>query len=467
MAEGRLPAVAGVLSSLSQALDMTEGHPRGHAVRTAMIGLRLGEIVSAPESEGPTLLHALLLKDAGCSANASRVYELFGGGDHEVKRAVWERDWRKTAQRILYAVGWAGRGTGWTMRLKKLVRLGRLGSEASRELFQLRCDRGAEIARLMKLGEPVASAIHAMDEHWDGGGYPNGLLGDAIPLAAQIIAIAQVMEIFWGLGGPPAALKVVSERSGTWFDPQLARAVESLGRDSAFWEKLKASGTGGTSPLLGEIDRTRSGLATDDDLDRIAEAFALIIDGKSPYTADHSRRMAGYATAIADRLGLGPDEIRATRRAALVHDLGKLAVPNAVLEKPGQLDEVEWEVIRRHPALTLDVLRTTPGFAAYAVEAAAHHERLDGSGYHLGLDGSRLSTMARVLAVADTIDAMAAPRPYRGPLSPDMVLYVLRRDAGTKYCTDCVDVCSSDLIGGTPDERVEERRRADLVGATA
>ena len=220
-------SVLSVLSGLSYALDLTEGHPRGHAVRTALIGLEIGERIGLPEEGRLDLLYALLLKDAGCSANASRVYELFGGPEHEVKRAVWVRDWRKLTQQASYAFRFVGRGGGFTSRLKKLVHLARLGPEASRELFQLRCARGAEIANLMEMGTDVAAAIRSMDEHWDGGGHPEGLARDSIPLYAQIIGLAQVMEIYWGLGGPAEAVRVARQRSGTWFNPRLTRVSPS------------------------------------------------------------------------------------------------------------------------------------------------------------------------------------------------------------------------------------------------
>jgi HD-GYP domain-containing protein (c-di-GMP phosphodiesterase class II) len=451
--EGR-PSITGVLSGLSHALDITEGHPRGHSVRAAVIGLELGGLIGTPVNQRLDLLYALLLKDAGCSANASRLYELFGGVDQDVKRAAWTRDWRRATQNALYAIRWAGRGASWDVRLRKLLQLGRLGSDVGRELFQLRCDRGAEVARLLGLGDEVADAIHTMDEHWDGGGYPNGLAGDQIPMGGQIIGVAQVMEIFWGLGGGDAAVRVVEERAGSWFDPTLARAAISLGRDAALWARVGAVESGAVDELLpyssGEDHRV---MAEDDDLDRVADAFALIVDGKSPFTADHSRRVADYAVGIAHELGFDLRELRAIRRVALVHDLGKLAVPNSVLEKPTALDDREWAVIRTHPSVTFDILRGTPGFAAEAASAAAHHERLDGSGYHLGLGADQLTGTARVLAVADTLDAMVAARPYRGPLSPEMALYILRRDAGSKYCEQCVDACSLELIEAVADPR--------------
>ncbi len=431
-------------------------------VRTALIGLEIGTRLGLPDEARLDLLYALLLKDAGCSANASRVYELFGGAEHEVKRAVWVRDWRKFTEQARYALSYVGRGFGFTTRLKKLAHLARLGPSASRELFQLRCARGAEIANLMDMGSDVAEAIRSMDEHWDGGGHPEGLAGDRIPLYAQIIGLAQVMEIYWGLGGPKEAVAVASSRGGSWFNPRLTRILSTRGRDKGLWERVARAGEA-DAPLLPDGLSFSEGPVSRVAMERIALAYALIIDGKSRFTADHSRRVGQYAVALADRLALPEEDALRLERAALVHDLGKLAVPNSILEKPGALDDGEWENMRRHPGITFDILQRTPGFRELALDAASHHERLDGKGYHQGLDGSSLSSSARILAVSDVMDALAADRPYRGGMDPEAVMGILEEGAGVHLCPMCVDACSPDLIAN----RGDAAALLSATGATA
>jgi hypothetical protein len=163
-----------LLAGLSHALDLTEGHPRGHAERTCTLGLALAARLQTP-GLASDLVHAFFLKDAGCSSNAARVYELFGGPEHGVKRAVWERDWRSPIAQVVDAAGWVERGGSPGARLKRLCRLAVAGSHASREIFQIRCARGAEIASHLGFPPEVTSAIHDMDEHRDGGGHPRGL----------------------------------------------------------------------------------------------------------------------------------------------------------------------------------------------------------------------------------------------------------------------------------------------------
>jgi len=437
-------SLTGILAGMSHALDLTEGHPRGHAERACRIALSLARAIGLDDTDRRHLVHATLLKDAGCSSNALRVYQTFGGPEHGVKRAVWERDWRKFGERLRYALSWTERGGSPVERFRKLARIAAAGQNDAREIFQIRCARGAEIARRIGFDAVIADAIHDMDEHWDGGGHPRGLAGHDIPVLARVMGLAQVMEIFWGMGGPAAAIEVARDRKGTWFWPELVSAAETLHVDTSLWEDLFAPdlATRILRQMPDPVDVAFDGAR----LEQVAQAFALIIDGKSPYTFDHSRRVAGYAVAIGQRLGMDDDALRRLRHAGLVHDLGKLTVPNSILEHPGKLDDAQWKVVRQHPSYTFDVLARVPILEELALDAASHHERVDGRGYHRGLTGEQLSLTSRILAVADVMDALAADRPYRAGMAPEKVLGILTADAGTHFCTSCVDACSVDLV---------------------
>ena len=252
------------------------------------------------------------------------------------------------------------------------------------------------------------------------------------------------MEIFWGIGGPAQALAVARERRGRWFDPDLIDVLQDLENDSRFWARLGEARL--DHDVLAHVPAEMEIAADESRLDRIADAFALIIDAKSPFTFDHSRRVAAYALAINERLGDdGVDAVR-LRRAALLHDLGKLTVPNSVLDKPGKLDASEWALIKQHPAYTLSVLERVPAFRQFAVDSANHHEWIDGKGYCLGLTGADLSTTARILAVADVVDALSADRPYRAGMPPERVRAILDSESGTHFDRTCVDVCDGSVI---------------------
>jgi HD-GYP domain-containing protein (c-di-GMP phosphodiesterase class II) len=168
--------------------------------------------------------------------------------------------------------------------------------------------------------------------------------------------------------------------------------------------------------------------ADDARLDRIAEAFTRVIDAKSPFTARHSERVAEIAVGIGRRLGFHPDTLRDLRRAGLLHDVGKLAVNNLILDKPGRLTDEEFAVVRRHPVHSREILELAPCFAPIAALAANHHERLDGRGYPRALGAPDLDLPMRVLAVADVFEALTAKRPYRDALAVDVALEIMARD---------------------------------------
>jgi HD-GYP domain-containing protein (c-di-GMP phosphodiesterase class II) len=426
---------------MSYALDLTEGQPLGHAARSCLIGMRLAEQLQLPADDRSDLFYALLMKDAGCSSNAARVSQLFGGNDQDAKRGLWERDWRRWREKIAYALEYTEPEGSPLQRLRRFATLAAAGPSSQRELFEIRCDRGANIARALGVSEPTALAIRSMDEHWDGGGYPEGLRRDQIPVHARIVGLAQVAEIFWGLHGPDAALAVVHERRGRWFDPELARAFCALGRGDRLWSSL------GTHPLSDAIVRAepveRVIPADESRLDRIAHAFALVVDAKSEFTYQHSDRVAAVADGIAAQMGLGTGERVRLRRAALLHDVGKLSVPNRILDKPGKLDADEWETVRRHPHFTYEILARVPVFSEFAYDASCHHERIDGRGYHRGVPGEGLSQTARILAAADVFDALSAARPYRDAMPLDQVMGIMQKDRGTHFCPVTVDALMS------------------------
>jgi HD-GYP domain-containing protein (c-di-GMP phosphodiesterase class II) len=412
-----------------------------------VIGLRLARMIGMTDQEQHDLFYALLLKDAGCSSNAARVHQLFGGDDLVVKRAVWLTDWRRIREKAGYGLRYIGRGEGWISRVSRLIRLGVAGRAAERQVFQVRCDRGAAIALDLGLSPATAAAIRAMDEHWDGGGQPRGMRGDASPMAARVIGLAQVLEIFSHEFGVERAIDVARERSGRWFEPALVDAAIALERDRAFWEELR---TVDPAILVARSEPARASLLADEArLDGLAQAFASVIDAKSPYTCDHSRRVADYATAIGARLGFeGEPQVR-LRRAALLHDIGKLGVPNLILDKPDRLTPVEWNIIRQHPKHTLTILEAVPVFRDFAFDASCHHEKLNGTGYHAGLMAGDLSPTARILAVADVADALLADRPYRPSMDVRQVARILQAECDSgALCPDSVAAAVDVLASG-------------------
>ncbi len=415
-----------VLAGLSHALDLTEGHPPGHAERSCLLGMRLAERVGLSDSDRSALYYALLLKDAGCSVNAAPIAELYANDDGLVKASRRLQNHRSKRVSAVHTLRHAAPGAGIKTKLGRVRALVASGAAGAAHLTELRCERGAQIALGIGLSEDSARAIRALDEHWDGGGYPYGLAGDAIPMLGRIMCLAQTLEIFWISGGRAAACEMASARSGTWFDPELVRVVLEHAGDDCFWAGLARPDVRALEPRSAAI------VADDARLDAVADAFGQIVDAKTPYTARHSRGVAQLAALLTLELGLGETEAGRLYRAGQLHDLGKLGISNLILDKPGKLDADEWLAIRGHPEAGTAVLARIPVLADMARLALTHHERLDGSGYPHGLIGADLGLDDRILAVADVGEALSAERPYRGALPPEKVISIMAEDAGSK-----------------------------------
>jgi HD-GYP domain-containing protein (c-di-GMP phosphodiesterase class II) len=416
-----------VIGGLSYALDLTEGEPPGHARRACLIGMRVADGLGLDAGERGDLFYTLLLKDAGCSANSSRMAALFGTDDHDAKRTSKRVDWARPWPAFMWAARTAARGRrSPSAKLQRLLAI-RDEGEVTRSLMRARCERGAQIVRMLGLSEPTARAIYALDEHWDGAGHPDGLQGEQIPLGARIANLAQGLEIFWAAGGEQAALALARRRRGTWFDPALVDALGGLR-----WSGLRDPDLRPYQP----DDRPLSG--DGEALDRIADGFAAVIDAKSPWTYRHSDRTSVIALSIAEALDADAATLRDLARAARLHDIGKLGVSNRILDKPSELTAAEFAAVREHARITHTILARVPGLRDLAPLASAHHERLDGSGYPHGWAADRLTMPMRALAVADVYDALTSERPYRPAHSSERALAVLRAEAPRKLDRDAV-----------------------------
>ncbi len=418
-------ALSEVIGSLSYALDIVEGQPPGHSLRSCLIGMRIAEEIALADPDRSDLFYALLLKDAGCSANSSRMASVLAADDFAAKASSKLTDWSNPRASLVWAVRNAAQGGGLRRRARVLAAM-RDEGDLTHQFMEARCDRGAEIARMLFLTEQTARAIRSLDEHWDGHGMPDGLQGEQIPLAARILCLSQTVEVFHREGGVRAARAVARRRSGRWFDPHLVDAFLRCSRDADLWRSLDTADVSSWEPPGLELS------ADDRRLDRIAEAFARVIDAKSPFTASHSERVAELAVGTGAQLGFDADLQRTLRRAGLLHDIGKLAVSNRILDKPGKLTDAEFDAIKSHPVYTLQILERAPCFEQFAELAANHHEKLDGSGYPRRLVAEQLDLPMRVLAVSDIYEALTAKRPYREPLEPAQALAIIDRDVPHK-----------------------------------
>lgn len=428
-------ALADVLGALSHALDITEGQPEGHALRCAFIGHEIGRALGLGDEALSDVFYAVLLKDLGCSSNAARICALYLTDDRTFKRD-YKRVGDSLPQALRFVLDHTGLGHGLAARFGAVIEVVRNGGEIARELIEIRCERGAAIARAMGFSERVCAGIRDLDEHWDGGGRPSGLAGEAIAREARIALLAQVVDVFHRAAGPAAAAAEVRARSGTWFDPTAVAAFREVSAAPAFWDALASPDL--EARVLGLAPARRVRRLDGAGLDDVAAAFAQVIDAKSPFTAGHSERVAFYADLVAGELGFADLRRAWLKRAALLHDIGKLGVSNAILDKPGKLDDAEWRIMRNHSRDSERILARIGAFGGLARVAGAHHERLDGRGYPYGLAGDAIGLDTRVLSVADVFDALTADRPYRAGMPVETALAILRADVGAAFDGDCV-----------------------------
>jgi putative nucleotidyltransferase with HDIG domain len=411
--------VSEVVSALSYSLDLSEGQARGHSVRTCVLGMRLAQEIGLPQAAQGDLYYALLMKDAGCSSKASPLFGILGADGIKAQHG-----WNS----LQYVLSHLRTGLRVQGRVRK--------TDLDRELVRIRCDRGAAIARRMGLQEAAASAIRSCDEHWNGKGGPDGLRGEKIPLLARIVNIAQTLDASHTASGAAAALDTVRKRSGRWFDPDLVRAANALAARDALWSGIEDA----AMRVCEMAPREKPLYADEATLDNICWAFADLIDAKTPFTHRHSTGVAGTAVFLARTLGLSESEVTLIRRAALLHDIGKLGVPNSILEKPGKLTGEDWAALRKHAYYSYSILKRVPGFGELSEIAGSHHEKLDGSGYFRGLRAEQLSAPVRILVIADIYDALSSKRPYRDALPPEQVFQIMKKEAPHALDATCLEV---------------------------
>lgn len=433
-----------VISAMSYALDLTEGQPAGHCIRSCWIGCHIGKRYGMDQQQLWRLYYTLLLKDAGCSSNAARLCELYGNDDRITKHDFKTVDTNNLAQLVKFVLTHTGVKGNLAECFKRIYNLALHGEQLTTELITTRCERGADIALRLGLDMTVANGIRSLDEHWDGRGKPDGIKGEIIPINARIALLAQVIDVFYQIGGMDAVIHEVRKRNATWFDPSLVVLVEQLTKDPPFWDALQSNDI--EQAVLALEPSVHEFCIDDDRLDEIAKAFGQVVDSKSPYTAGHSKRVALYTDRVAVKMDVTDSRRRWLKRGALLHDLGKLGVSNSILDKPGKLTEEEWKEIRMHPVYTEEILSRITPFKELAIMSGAHHERLDGKGYPKGLRADEITLETRIITTCDIFDAITADRPYRGPIPIPEAMDIMGRMVGTaldKECfqalQDCVD----------------------------
>jgi HD-GYP domain-containing protein (c-di-GMP phosphodiesterase class II) len=413
--------LAELLAVLSFGADLGMGQPLEHVLRQSLIVLRLGDRVGMDDRDRGMLYHLSLLAWVGCHIDAYEQAKWFGDD------LAMKGDYRMYDMAGVTQIGFTFRHLGAGRPLAERVRVGMAfmagGWRDSDQMLMNHWYAADDLAARLGFDEHLRSGLAQTFERWDGKGTPGQVKGEAISLPARMVNLADVLEVFHRLGGVDAAVAVARERSGTQFDPGLVDIVCSDG--AMLFSDLD---TATSWDAVVDAEPALNSVLTDEQLDAALEAIADFIDVKSPFTLGHSRAVADLAEGAAHTLDLDAGTVRHVRRAALVHDLGKLGVSNAVWDKPGPLSATEMERVRLHPYLTERMLAQSPGLARLGATAVQHHERLDGSGYPRGVAGAGLSVAGRLLAVADVYQAKREERPHRPALSADEAAAYLRAE---------------------------------------
>ena len=399
--------LADVLGALSAATDLAAGVPMETSLRTCVLAAALGAALGLGEAARADTYYATLLRHLGCTAVSHEAASLADGDDHALQ-----------------------------VRLDGFDR-GQLDEPARRQTAEALggvCDQAVSLASDLGMGSGVLRALGQMHERFDGGGVL-GLRGEALDPVARTLHVAILVEIFHRQGGRDRALDELRRRRGEQIDPAICDLF--LADAGAFWPLVEATSLW-DAYLDAEPGEHR--LVSEPRLDSVALAFARYADLKSPALLGHSPAVATLVVAAAAEDGLDPARVVDLRHAALLHDLGLVSVPNGILEKPGPLTPAEWERVRLHAYYTDRVLGRVPALAWVARVAGFHHERCDESGYPRGVAPAVTDRASRLLACADSYQALTEARPYRAAFAPSAAAAILRTEAGEgRLCPRAVD----------------------------
>lgn len=405
--------LAEVLGALSLATDLANGNPLETALRTCLLAVELAREAGASGQEIADTYDAAMLRYLGCTAFAPEEAAVLGD-DIAAKQVFAPVDMDRKSELLPAAFSRLAKGSGPLKRVRAVAGALMGAREAYGAMARSTCEVAVRLAARLGMSAGVTEALGQIFERWDGKGAPTNSGGEALSFVARILHVACAAEVHHRLGGAEAAREVVRRRSGSHFDPRVARVFEScapalLRRLDApsVWDAVLAAEPG--QRQWEEAGR----------LEEVARAFGDFVDLKSSFTLGHSSGVSALAEAAGRAAGLDEATCTVLRRAGWLHDLGKVSIPTSIWDKPGPLSAAEWERIRLHAYYTERVLARSPLLAPLGALAGAHHERLDGSGYHRNVPASLLGMPARILAVADCYHALREERAYRPARTPE------------------------------------------------
>ncbi len=440
----RLVEAAGVMSL---ATDLAMGQPLEHGLRTAIMALRLAESMGLDEDEQVTVFYTGVLHFAGCTAE-SEIDAQFFGDEMSARPQMLAAMMGSRRELIAMAMRVAHAESAPITRATQMARSAFGGVAEFRKWAASHCDVARVLGARMGFSQEIQTALRHLYERWDGKGMPGDLRGSQIPLAVRLMQVAQDADMVWRHGGQRLASRVLSDRAGSGLDPEAVAVALALGDElyagldaPSIWD-LVLRAEPGPRPVV-----------TQARLDACLSAVADFADLKSMWTIGHSRGVARLATRAGAVAGLPGTDIMLLHQAALVHDIGRVAVPVHVWASPDPLTRHQREQVRLHAYHSERVLDVSDGLRSLARLAGAHGERYDGSGYHRGNKSGDLPLAAWLLVAADCYQAMREPRAYRPPLPATAAADELRKDAADgRLAPDAVNAVL--VAAGQPREPV-------------
>ncbi|MFE5408575.1 HD domain-containing phosphohydrolase [Microbacterium sp. NPDC056569] len=411
-----------LLAALSRGIDLCMGQPIGHIAGQTYIALRLAERFGLDAEERREVFHTSMLAWVGCHVDSYEQARWFGD-DHRVKADIRVVDLGDEAAALAFMVRSIGAGQPWPQRRRTLAAFRLDGQRETDEMFGNHRAAAAMVAEGLGILPEHRFGADQVFERWDGGGEPDGRRGSETTFSARAAALGDIALAIAQTGGTDAAVAVLRARRGTELDPDLVDAFCD-DADEVLADVGSADVWARTLRLCPPLDDALASARLDDALVVLAD----YVDLKSPSGLGHQSATAAIADAAAEGFGFDQAGRTRVRRAALLHDIGRLGVPTAVWDSRVALTPAQTEQVRLHPYLTEVILDPFPSLHALGRLAGQHHERLDGSGYPRRLSGSGISPEGRLLAAADSYSSRSVKRPHRPAVPVSELPAVLRAD---------------------------------------
>src|SRR5436305_12320389 len=366
---------AEVIGAMSIATDLGTGQPLEHALRTAILAVRLGELAELAPPAPVDTYYISLLHSFGCTSDATEQTELFGA-DIDPGAKLPLLDGGNPEEVVAFLKDVVGQGRPPEVREAMVAHALENALEIARSTFALHCEVAQRFAGWLGFGPGVISNLAYAFERWDGNGFPGAAAGEAIGRPARVLHVARDISVFLTVGGPDRAGDVIERRAGGAYDPHLAAlATDHFAElldgldDALIWEQAIAA------------EPPPQRWMTGDEIDAAFRVVGTFTDLKSYWLRGHAEGVSQLAEAAAWRLGLPEPEVVVVRRAAHALDLGRVAVSNAIWEKPGPFGLTDWERVQLHPYFTERSFAHAAALSSIGELAGGHHERLDGAGY--------------------------------------------------------------------------------------